>query len=48
MYPVFHISELEPYYRTPKQLEPEPSGPKKIIKILDSKKEGHVYKYLVT
>jgi len=48
MYPVFHISEIEPYYRSPKSLEPEPFGSKKIIKILDSKKEGHFYKYLVT
>jgi len=47
MYPVFHISELEPYYTSPTSLEKPPSGPDKIIKIIGSRKINNEYQYLV-
>jgi len=48
MYPVFHISELEPYHTSPTSLETPPSGPDKIIKIIGSRKHNDEYQYLVT
>jgi len=42
MYPVFHVSELEPFYKLPKTLVPAPAGNQKIIHIL-----GGQYQYLV-
>jgi len=38
MYPVFHLCELEPYYKLPKTLVPAPAGNQKIIYILGSRK----------
>lgn len=48
MYPVFHISELEPFFITPKELVPPPSEEEKIIHILGSRKYRGNYQYLVS
>ena len=47
-YPVFHVSTLEPYYTLPKELVPEPTGKEKIIHILNTRKQGNKYQYLVS
>jgi len=47
MYPVFHVSELESYYKLPKSLVPAPVGSQKIIYILGSRKHQVQYQYLV-
>ena len=48
MYPVFHISELEPYHNLPRSLVPEPHEDERIINILNSRKRSGRYQYLVT
>ena len=47
MYPVFHVSELEPFHKIPKTLVPAPAGSQRIIHILGSKKHQGQYQYLV-
>ena len=47
MYPVFHVSEIEPYYRIPKSLVPVPTGDEVITHILNSRKDHGKYQYLV-
>jgi len=47
MYPVFHVNELEPYYKLPKTLVLAPTGNQTIIHILGSKKHQGQYQYLV-
>ena len=48
IYPIFHISELEPYYPTPHNLLHNHPNSNEITKILNSRKSGHFYEYLVT
>jgi len=47
IYPLFHVSELEPYYKLPKTLVPAPVGSQKIIHILGYQKYQGQYQYLV-
>jgi len=48
MYQVFHVSELEQFYKLPKTLVTAPVGSHKIIHILGSRKHQGQYQYLVT
>ena len=48
MYPVFHVSALEPYYKLPRSLVSAPTGENLITKILGSRKQQNKYQYLVT
>jgi len=45
MYPVFHVSALEPFYKLPKSSVPAPIRNKTIIHILGSKKQQNQYQY---
>jgi len=47
MYPVFHVSELELFYKLPKTVVPVPAGNQKIIHIFGSRKHQGQYQYLV-
>jgi hypothetical protein len=42
MYPVFHVSELEPFYKLPKTLVPAPAGNQRIIHILGLRKHNNI------
>jgi len=48
MYPVFHVSALEPYYKLPKNLVPEPKEEERIVHIIGSRKQLGKYQYLVS
>jgi len=48
MYQVFHVNELEQFYKLPKTLAPAPVGSQKIIHILGSRKHQGQYQYLAT
>jgi len=48
MYPVFHVSVLEPYYKQPKSLVPPPKEEERIIHILSTRKYKGNYQYLVS
>ena len=47
IYPVFHVSSLESYYKLPKTLVPAPTGNQVMIYILSSRKYQGQYHYLV-
>jgi len=48
MYPVFHVSALEPYYKQPKSLVPLPKEDERVIHILNSSNYKGNYQYLVS
>ena len=48
MYPVFHVSAIEPYYKLPKNLVPEPKEEERIVHIIGSRKHLGKYQYLVS